>query len=158
MADYPQSPQTRYIGSIDQGTTSTRFMVFDHDGVEVARHQLEHEQLLPQAGWVEHDANQIWKRTQEVIATALRIAEISGSDLAAIGITNQRETTVVWDKRNGRPYAHAIVWQDTRTDPIVKQLEADGHGEVIRTKTGLPPAAYFSGGKLKWLLDNVEGL
>jgi glycerol kinase len=158
MADHPNSQQPRYVGAIDQGTTSTRFMVFDHDGVEVARHQLEHEQILPQAGWVEHDANQIWKRTQEVIATALRIAEINGSDLAAIGITNQRETTVAWDKRNGQPYANAIVWQDTRTDPIVKQLEADGHGDVIRARTGLPPAAYFSGGKLKWLLDNIEGL
>jgi glycerol kinase len=160
MADnsHPASEPQRYIGAIDQGTTSTRFMVFDHTGAEVGRHQLEHDQILPQAGWVEHDAKQIWQRTREVIRGGLRASGITGADLAAVGITNQRETTVVWDARTGRPYANAIVWQDTRTDGIVKQLESDGHGDLIRTKTGLPPAAYFSGGKVKWLLDNVSGL
>ena len=143
----------QYVGAIDQGTTSTRFMVFDHDGTEVARHQLEHEQILPQAGWVEHDATEIWANTQAVI----RGAGIAAADLAAIGITNQRETTVVWDRRTGEPYAHAIVWQDTRTDELVAAL-TDEQKALIRERTGLPPAAYFSGGKIAWLLANVESL
>ena len=136
-------PQARYVGAIDQGTTSTRFMVFDHDGAEVGRHQLEHEQILPQAGWVEHDATEVWERTQEVIRDGLRAAGIEATDLAAIGITNQRETTVVWDRRTGEPYHHAIVWQDTRTDAIAKQLERDGHGDLIRIRTAChrPPTS-----------------
>lgn len=149
---------SQYIGAIDQGTTSTRFMVFDHDGNEVARHQLEHEQIMPNAGWVEHNPAEIWERTRTVIKTTLTSANLTAADLAAIGITNQRETTIVWDKRTGRPYCNAIVWQDTRTDRIAADLERDGHGDVIRRKTGLPPATYFSGGKLKWILDNVPGV
>lgn len=138
-----------FIGAVDQGTTSSRFMIFDHGGNEVARHQLEHEQILPRPGWVEHDPVEIWERTNSVIQNALRTAGLNGTDLDAIGITNQRETTVVWDPRTGRPYCNAIVWQDTRTDSIAKALENEGHGEVIRRKSGLPPATYFSGGKIK---------
>lgn len=147
-----------FVGAVDQGTTSTRFMIFDHAGNEVARHQLEHAQILPRPGWVEHDPVEIWERTNTVIQNALRAGGLSASDLRAIGITNQRETTVVWDPRTGRPYYNAIVWQDTRTDTIASALERDGHGEVIRRKSGLPPATYFSGGKIKWLLENVDGL
>jgi glycerol kinase len=146
------------IGALDQGTTSTRFMIFDHDGQEVARHQLEHEQILPRAGWVEHDPVEIWERTRTVIARAMDTARISAADLDSIGVTNQRETTVVWDRRTGVPYTNAIVWQDTRTDRIASALERDGRGKVIRHKAGLPPATYFAGGKLRWILDNVDGV
>ena len=147
-----------YVGSIDQGTTSTRFMIFDHSGSEVARHQLEHEQLLPQAGWVEHNPVEIWERTSSVIQTTLGKANLTSSDLVALGITNQRETTVVWDKHTGRPYYNAIVWQDTRTDRIASALDRDGRGDVIRAKAGLPPATYFAGGKIQWILENVDGV
>src|SRR5689334_14267874 len=107
-----------FVGAVDQGTTSTRFMIFDHSGNEVAKHQLEHEQILPRAGWVEHDPVEIWERTTSVVQTALNRASLAASDLAALGITNQRETAVVWNSRTGRPYYNAIVWQDTRTDRI----------------------------------------
>ncbi|MDN3269408.1 glycerol kinase GlpK [Streptomyces sp. MA15] len=147
-----------FVGAVDQGTTSTRFMIFDHAGNEVAKHQLEHQQILPRSGWVEHDPVEIWERTNTVIQNALRDGNLTASDLRAIGITNQRETTVVWDPRTGRPYYNAIVWQDTRTDSIAAALEREGHGDVIRHKAGLPPATYFSGGKIKWLLDHVDGL
>jgi glycerol kinase len=147
-----------FVGAVDQGTTSTRFMIFDHDGNEVGRHQLEHTQYLPRPGWVEHDPTEIWERTNVSIQNAVRSAGIAASDLAAIGITNQRETTVVWDPRSGQPYCNAIVWQDTRTDSIAKALERDGHGDLIRQRAGLPPATYFSGGKLQWILRNVEGV
>ncbi|GGL31130.1 glycerol kinase GlpK [Phycicoccus endophyticus] len=147
-----------FIGAVDQGTTSTRFMVFDHDGREVARHQLEHEQLLPRAGWVEHNPLEIWDRTQTVVASALAGAGLSTSDLAAIGVTNQRETAMVWDRRTGRPFYNAIVWQDTRTAAIARALDADGRGDVVREKAGLPPATYFSGAKVQWMLENVDGL
>ncbi|AXT84400.1 glycerol kinase [Aeromicrobium sp. A1-2] len=150
--------QARYVGAIDQGTTSTRFMIFDHDGHEVARHQLEHEQILPCAGWVEHDPHEIWEATQDVIEAALGRAGIAADGLVAVGITNQRETTVVWDRRTGEPYYNAIVWQDTRTDKIASALERDGHGDLIRERAGLPPAPYFSGGKIQWILENVEGV
>ncbi|OCB55001.1 glycerol kinase, partial [Mycobacterium malmoense] len=133
-------------------------MIFDHDGAEVARHQLEHEQLLPRAGWVEHDPVEIWERTSSVLMSVLNRANLSAKDLAALGITNQRETTLVWDRRTGRPYYNAIVWQDTRTDRIASAAERDGRGDVIRRKAGLPPATYFSGGKLQWILDNVDGV
>ena len=133
-------------------------MVFNRDGAEVARHQLEHTQILPRPGWVEHNPVEIWERTGAVIQTALNEAGLRAADLAAVGITNQRETTVVWHRRTGRPYANAIVWQDTRTDVTAAGLERDGYGELIRRKAGLPPATYFSGGKLRWLLDNVAGL
>ncbi len=148
----------RYVGAVDQGTTSTRFMVFDHEGREVGRHQLEHEQILPRAGWVEHNAWEIWERTRTVIETTMTELGLSASNLAALGITNQRETTVVWDRHTGRPLNHAIVWQDTRTDGIIAGLERAGHTETIRSRTGLQPAPYFSGGKLTWLLENVPGL
>ena len=147
-----------FVGAIDQGTTSTRFMVFDHQGRQVAAHMLEHEQILPRPGWVEHDPLEIWRRTENTIEVALDRANITATDLAAVGITNQRETTVVWDKLTGRPFYNAIVWQDTRTDRIAANLERDGRGDVIRNRTGLPPAAYFSGGKIQWLLENVPGL
>ncbi|AYL35515.1 glycerol kinase GlpK [Streptomyces fungicidicus] len=147
-----------FVGAVDQGTTSTRFMIFDHSGNEVARHQLEHRQILPRSGWVEHDPVEIWERTNTVIQNGLRAGGLTAEDLRAIGITNQRETTVVWDPRTGRPYYNAIVWQDTRTDRIAAALEREGHGDVIRHKAGLPPATYFSGGKIKWLMENVDGL
>jgi glycerol kinase len=147
-----------FVGAVDQGTTSTRFMIFDHGGNEVARHQLEHEQILPRAGWVEHNPTEIWERTRAVIQTALTKANLQASDLAAVGITNQRETTVVWNRKTGRPYGNAIVWQDTRTDRIAAALDRDGRGDVIRRKAGLPPATYFSGGKLQWILENVDGV
>jgi glycerol kinase len=147
-----------FVGAVDQGTTSTRFMIFDHSGSEVARHQLEHEQILPQPGWVEHNPTEIWERTRAVIETGLRNAGLHASDLAAVGITNQRETTLVWDRKTGRPYYNAIVWQDTRTDRIAAALDRDGRGETIRKKAGLPPAAYFSGGKIQWILENVDGV
>lgn len=147
-----------YVGAIDQGTTSTRFMIFDHGGNEIAKHQLEHEQIMPKAGWVEHDPVEIWERTSSVIQTTLNRAGLHHSDLAAIGITNQRETTVVWDRNTGRPYYNAIVWQDTRTDRIASALERNGHGELIRKRAGLPPATYFSGGKIQWILENVPGV
>jgi glycerol kinase len=146
-----------FVGAIDQGTTSTRFMIFDHSGNEVGRHQLEHEQILPKAGWVEHNPVEIWERTSAVLQSALNKTNLTASDLAALGITNQRETTVVWDRRTGRPLYNAIVWQDTRTDRIASALDRDGRGDVIRQKAGLPPATYFSGGKIQWILENVEG-
>jgi glycerol kinase len=147
-----------FVGAVDQGTTSTRFMIFDHGGNEVARHQLEHEQILPQAGWVEHNPIEIWDRTVTVIRTAMQKANLRESDLAALGITNQRETAVVWDRNTGLPYYNAIVWQDTRTDRIASALDRDGRGDVIRRKAGLPPATYFSGGKIQWILENVDGV
>ncbi|HKN52754.1 MAG TPA: glycerol kinase GlpK [Amycolatopsis sp.] len=147
-----------FVGAVDQGTTSTRFMIFDHGGNEVARHQLEHEQVLPKPGWVEHNPTEIWERTRAVIETALNKADLTHRDLAALGITNQRETTVVWNRRTGRPCCNAIVWQDTRTDRIAAALDRSGKGDVIRRKAGLPPATYFSGGKLQWILENVPGV
>lgn len=147
-----------FVGAIDQGTTSTRFMLFDHGGNEVGRHQLEHEQILPQAGWVEHSPVEIWERTRSVIQTTMIKQGLAASDVAALGLTNQRETTVVWNKKTGRPYYNAIVWQDTRTDRIASALEREGKGDVIRQKAGLPPATYFSGGKIQWILENVSGV
>ena len=147
-----------FVGAVDQGTTSSRFMIFDHSGNEVARHQLEHEQILPRAGWVEQNPVEIWDRCQSVISTALNTARLGPSDLAALGVTNQRETTVVWNRRTGRPYGNAIVWQDTRTDRIAAALDRDDRGQVIRAVAGLPPATYFSGGKIQWMLENVDGL
>ncbi|NMM32716.1 MAG: glycerol kinase GlpK [Phycicoccus sp.] len=146
------------VGAVDQGTTSTRFMLFDHGGNEVGRHQLEHEQILPQAGWVEHGPVEIWERTRSVIQTTMIKLGLAASDLAALGITNQRETTVVWNRKTGRPYYNAIVWQDTRTDRIASALEREGKADVIRQKSGLPPATYFSGGKIQWILENVPGV
>jgi len=147
-----------FVGAIDQGTTSTRFIVFDHDGLEVARHQLEHTQILPRSGWVEHDPTEIWERTRAVVETTLRTAGLAASDLAAVGITNQRETTVVWDPTTGRPVTNAIVWQDTRTDRICAALQNSGAAQLIRDRTGVPPATYFSAAKVQWILDNVNGV
>jgi glycerol kinase len=152
------SMEAPYVGALDQGTTSTRFILFDKAGRIVAQHQLEHQQIFPQAGWVEHNALEIWQRTQEVIAGALGKANATASDLAAVGITNQRETTVVWDRHTGRPYHNALVWQDTRTDKIVAQMSADGGAGKFVEKTGLPISTYFSATKLVWLLEHVPGL
>ena len=147
-----------FVGAVDQGTTSTRFMLFDHAGNERGKYQLEHEQILPQAGWVEHNPVEIWERAQTVIQSTLNAHGLTASDLAACGITNQRETTVVWDRRTGRPFYNAIVWQDTRTDRIASALDRDGRGDIIRKKAGLPPATYFSAGKVQWVLENVDGV
>jgi len=147
-----------YVAAIDQGTTSTRFMIFDRSGHVIAAHQLEHAQIYPQPGWVEHDPLEIWERTMQVIPGAMRKAGVTASELAAIGITNQRETTVVWDKRTGRPYHNALVWQDTRTDRLCNELAQEGGQGRFRAQTGLPLATYFSGPKLMWLLEHVKGL
>jgi glycerol kinase len=152
------APLTNFVAAIDQGTTSTRAMIFDHDGAEVGRHQLEHDQILPQAGWVEHNPVEIWERTASVLTSVLNNTGLQSGDLAALGITNQRETALVWNKRTGRPYYNAIVWQDTRTDHIASALDRDGRGDVIRRRAGLPPATYFSGAKVQWILDNVDGV
>ncbi|TQK30798.1 glycerol kinase GlpK [Arthrobacter sp. SLBN-53] len=148
----------KFVAAIDQGTTSTRAMIFDHAGAEVGRHQLEHEQIMPQAGWVEHNPVEIWERTASVLTSALNKTNLQAEDIAALGITNQRETTLVWNRHTGRPYYNAIVWQDTRTDRIATALDRDGRGDVIRQKAGLPPATYFSGGKIQWILENVDGV
>jgi glycerol kinase len=146
-----------YVGAIDQGTTSSRFIVFDKAGSIVSVSQKEHEQIYPKPGYVEHDPLEIWRNTQEVIREALAKKGLSPRDLAAIGITNQRETTLIWDKRTGKPLHNALVWQDTRVDPIVEEFARDGGHDRLRAKTGLPLASYFSGLKLRWLLDNVPG-
>ena len=148
---------TKYVGAIDQGTTSTRFIIFDHSGTVVAVDQKEHKQIYPKPGWVEHDALEIWQRTQEVITGALAKGGLLSSDIAAIGVTNQRETTLVWDKNTGEPVYNAIVWQDTRTDVICNKLAKQGGQNRFRIKTGLPLATYFSGPKIRWILENVKG-
>ncbi|MCX6086177.1 MAG: glycerol kinase GlpK [Caldiserica bacterium] len=147
----------KYVGAIDQGTTSTRFMIFDHAGQVVGIDQKEHEQIYPKPGWVEHDPMEVWASTQAVIAGALAKAHVDAKDLAAVGVTNQRETTVVWDKNTGKPVYNAIVWQDTRTDLICNELAKVGGQDRLRAKVGLPLATYFSGPKIKWILDNVAG-
>jgi glycerol kinase len=146
-----------YILAIDQGTTSTRAMVFDHSGKVVSSGQLEHEQIFPRAGWVEHDPEEIWRNTREVIGQALSRADITRHDIAAVGITNQRETTVVWERATGKPVYNAIVWQDTRTQSIVDRFAADGGVERFKQKVGLPLSTYFAGTKIVWILENVEG-
>jgi glycerol kinase len=147
----------QYAAAVDQGTTGTRFMVFSHDGKVVTSHYEEHEQIYPRPGWVEHDAMEIWAKTQAVTKGALEKGGLSASDLAAIGVTNQRETAVVWEKATGRPVHNAIVWQDTRTLEICQQLIDEGFEDTVKRKTGLVVATYFSGPKVKWILDNVEG-
>ncbi len=149
---------SRYVAAIDQGTTSTRCILFNRRGETVSVHQLEHTQIFPKPGWVEHDALEIWQRTQEVVRSALDKADAAARDIAAVGITNQRETTVVWNRRTGKPYANAIVWQDTRTDKICADLAKDGGQDRFRAQVGLPLATYFAGPKIRWLLDNVPGL
>jgi len=145
----------KYVGALDLGTTSTRFILFNHAGRIVGLDQLEHEQIFPRPGWVEHDPMEIWGNTQAVIRGALGKTGISGDELAAIGITNQRETTVFWDKRSGRPFYNAVVWQCTRTDELCRRLSSEGGQDRFRDKTGLPIATYFSAPKLCWILDNV---
>ena len=147
-----------YVAAIDQGTTSTRCMIFDHAGRVVAVDQVEHRQIFPKAGWVEHDPEEIWSNTRQVCAGALAKADLVTSEIAAVGITNQRETTVVWDKATGKPVYNAIVWQDTRTDGIVSELAAEGGQNRFHDKTGLTLSPYFSGTKIRWILDNVEGV
>lgn len=146
----------RYIGSLDQGTSSTRFMIFDESGALISQHQLEHRQILPQAGWVEHDAEEIWQRSQEVITGALEKANLTGAEISAIGITNQRETTVLWDRRSGKPLGHALVWQDTRTTQILDAL-TEHQKERLVSKSGLAIAPYFSASKIAWLLKEYGG-
>ncbi|HLY28927.1 MAG TPA: glycerol kinase GlpK [Aggregatilineales bacterium] len=147
-----------YAAAIDQGTTSTRFMIFDHAGKVIGLSQKEHEQIYPKPGWVEHSPLEIWQATQDVIAGALKKSGVSPKDIVAVGVTNQRETTVVWDKGTGKPVYNAIVWQDTRTDQFCRELEKDGGQDRFRAKVGLPLATYFSGPKIRWLLDNLPGL
>jgi glycerol kinase len=149
---------TRYVGAIDQGTTSSRFIVFDRQGSIISMAQKEHRQIYPKPGWVEHDASEIWTNTREVCSDALIRANLKASDLQAVGITNQRETTLLWDRKTGKPLHNALVWQDTRVDALVAQYSKDGGQDRFREKTGLPLASYFSGLKLLWLLDNVEGV
>src|SRR4051794_3785218 len=144
-----------YVGAIDQGTTSSRFIVFNRDGAMVSVAQREHAQIYPAPGYVEHDPEEIWRNTQGVIAEALAAKGLAPGDLAAVGITNQRETTLLWDRRTGRPLHNALVWQDTRVDTLVAELAQHGGKDRLRGKTGLPLASYFSGLKLKWLLDHV---
>ena len=148
---------SKYVGAIDQGTTSSRFIIFDHAGAIIAVDQKEHEQIMPKPGWVEHDAMEIWRGTQSVIVGALAKAGLTTANLSAIGITNQRETTVVWNRKTGIPIHNALVWMDTRTDQLVAGFSADGGQDRLRDKTGLPLATYFSGLKLRWLLDAVPG-
>jgi glycerol kinase len=147
----------KYAAAIDQGTTSTRCMVFDHAGKVVSVSQKEHEQIYPKPGWVEHDAKEIWERTQEVVDEAMSEAGASADDIAGVGITNQRETAVVWDRNTGEPVMNAIVWQDTRTDRIVDELSRDGGQARFQSQVGLPLATYFSGPKVRWILENVDG-
>jgi glycerol kinase len=147
-----------YVGAIDQGTTSTRFMVFSRSGQIVATAQKEHEQIYPQPGWVEHNPQEIWTRTQEVIVEALQSKGLKARDLASVGITNQRETTLVWNRQTGHAVYNAIVWQDTRVSSYVDELAKSGGQDRFRAKTGLPLATYFSGLKLRWILENVPGV
>ena len=147
----------RYVAAIDQGTTSTRLILFDLDGRIAAVDQREHEQIHPRAGWVEHDASEVWRRTREVIGGALAASGTEAGEIAAIGITNQRETTVVWDRTTGEPIHNAIVWQDTRTDALVRELAGEVGVDRLRRHVGLPLSTYFSGPKITWILDNVPG-
>ncbi|QNG19480.1 glycerol kinase GlpK [Rhodococcus triatomae] len=148
----------QYIAAIDQGTTSSRCMIFDHSGSVVSVSQKEHRQVFPRAGWVEHDPMELWINVREVVATAIAKADVAASSIAAVGITNQRETTVVWDRNTGLPVHNAIVWQDTRTDELCTELAGDQGPDRFREATGLPLSTYFSGPKLRWILDNVEGV
>jgi glycerol kinase len=146
-----------YIGALDQGTTSTRFIVFDRSGRIISAAQREHQQIYPRPGWVEHDPDEIWLRTQQVIVEAMQAQNLQPSDLVAIGLTNQRETTVAWDRNTGVPVYNAIVWQDTRVEDAVAEFARDGGQDRFRRKTGLPLATYFSALKIRWILNNAEG-
>ncbi|WP_059008548.1 glycerol kinase GlpK [Streptomyces specialis] len=156
-ADLSSAPR-QYVAAIDQGTTSSRCIVFDHDGRIVSVDQKEHEQIFPKPGWVEHNAAEIWTNVQEVVAGALEKAQITKEQVQAIGITNQRETTLLWDRTTGEPVHNAIVWQDTRTDALCRELGRNVGQDRFRRETGLPLSSYFAGPKIRWLLDNVEGL
>lgn len=149
---------TMYVMAIDQGTTSTRAIIFDHSGRSIASGQKEHEQIFPRAGWVEHDPKEVWANTREVVGQALSAANINRHQLAAVGITNQRETTVVWNRFTGQPYGNAIVWQDTRTAELCNELAKNGGQDRFRPLVGLPLATYFSGLKIRWMLDHTPGL
>ncbi len=151
-------PGGEYIGAIDQGTTSTRFILFDRKGNPVASSQMEHRQIYPRPGWVEHDPCEIWDRTRDVVSNTLRTTGVSPRSIAAIGITNQRETTILWNRKTGKPVCNAIVWQDTRTAGLVESLAADGGTDRFRKATGLPLATYFSGPKIAWILDSISGV
>ncbi|PTR31577.1 glycerol kinase [Rhodococcus sp. OK519] len=148
---------TQYIAAIDQGTTSSRCMIFDHDGRVVGVAQKEHDQIFPEPGWVEHDPEEIWNNTREMVGSVLAKTDLMAKDIAAVGITNQRETTVVWDRETGKPVYNAIVWQDTRTDQLCDELAGDEGRGRFRETTGLPLSTYFSGPKVRWILDNVDG-
>ncbi|WP_298039535.1 glycerol kinase GlpK [uncultured Desulfuromonas sp.] len=148
----------KFVTAVDQGTTSSRCMIFNHSGETVSSCQMEHKQIYPQPGWVEHDAVEIWSRTKDVIHGAMEKAGLVAADIAAVGVTNQRETAVAWDRKTGQPYHNAIVWQDTRTDKICDRLAEEGGQDRFRFRTGLPLATYFSGPKISWLLENVPGL
>jgi glycerol kinase len=150
-----ENTMAAYIGALDLGTTSNRLIIFDHDGRIKAMDQIEHEQIFPKPGWVEHDPMEIWTNTGKVIRGALSKAGLRGDDLAAVGITNQRETAVVWDRRTGKPFHNAVVWQCTRTADICKALARNGGQDRFRAKTGLPIATYFAGPKVRWILENV---
>lgn len=149
--------EKRYILALDQGTTSSRAIIFDHDGKIVTVAQREFKQYFPKPGWVEHNANEIWGSVLAVMAEAFGSADIDPNEIAGIGITNQRETAVVWEKETGRPVYNAVVWQSRQTADICEELKAAGHSDMVRDKTGLLIDAYFSGTKVKWILDNVEG-
>lgn len=151
------SNSTGYIASIDQGTTSTRCMIFDHSGNIVSSEQVEHEQIFPRSGWVEHDGVEIWRNTRRVVAAALASEDLQTADIKAVGITNQRETTLVWDRATGEPIHNAIVWQDTRTSALCEELGGDEGPSRYQQRTGLPLSTYFAGPKIRWLLDNVDG-
>lgn len=146
-----------YVISIDQGTTSTRAIIFDHDGQVVTSSQREHRQIFPQSGWVEHDPMEIWLNVRETLGEALSRAQLTRHDIAAVGIANQRETTIVWNRATGQPVYNAVVWQDTRTQPLVDQVEASHGSDLFQEKTGLPLATYFSASKIAWILDTVSG-
>jgi glycerol kinase len=150
--------QGNFVGAIDQGTTSSRFVVFDRDGKNQGMHQIEHRQIYPRSGWVEHDPMEIRDKTMEAIKGGLEKANVTPADLASIGVTNQRETTVVWNPKTGEPYYNAIVWQDTRTDELCRELAGDQGMDRFRSKVGLPLATYFSGPKIRWILDNAPGV
>ena len=147
----------KYAAAVDQGTTGTRFMVFSHDGKVVSTDYLEHEQIYPKPGWVEHNATEIWEKTQRVIKSAMQKKGITADEISGIGVTNQRETAVVWEKKTGKPIHNAIVWQDTRTRDICQKLIDEKFEPVVKRKTGLVVATYFSGPKIQWILDNVTG-
>jgi len=152
------STAEKFVGAIDQGTTSSRFFIFNYQGEAVSTHQLEHKQIFPKPGWVEHDPMEIMNRVIDVIKGGMEKADIKAEQLAALGITNQRETTIVWNPKTGKPYCNAIVWQDTRTEDLCNALAIGGDQNCFREKVGLPLATYFSGPKIKWILENIEGV